>query len=248
MSDGSDRSIGPSDICHACKPSCFKAVLPVALCNYVISPSVNYLSDREIACPMDPIDPWDHLTFPMLANPLASRLYNLALCNYIIYSSLIPFIFNRIRQFTISKIFVQPQDSLSDGSDRSIGPSDICHACKPPCFKAVLLIALCNYVISPSVNYLSDRKIACAMDPIDPSDICHACKPFCVKTVLLIALCNYIISPSVKYLSNRKIVCPMDPIDPSDHLTFPMLANPLASRLYYLALCKLRHLLVINSL
>ena len=80
----------------------------IALCNYVISPSVKYLSDRKNACPMDPIDPLDHLTFAMLANPLASRLYHLALCNYVIYSSLIQFIFNRIRQFTIGKIFVQP--------------------------------------------------------------------------------------------------------------------------------------------
>ena len=73
-----------------------------------ISPSVKYLSDRKIPCPMDPIDPLDHLTFAMLANPLASRLYCLALCNYVIYWSLIPFIFNRIRQFTIGKIFVRP--------------------------------------------------------------------------------------------------------------------------------------------
>ena len=100
--------IDPSDICHACKPSFFKTVLPIALYNYVISPSVKYLSDRKIACPMDPIDPSDHLTFVMLANPLASRLYHLALCNYVIYSSLIQFIFNRIRQFTIGKIFVRP--------------------------------------------------------------------------------------------------------------------------------------------
>ena len=33
-----------------------------ALCNYVISPSVKYLSDRKIACPIDPIDPSDHRT------------------------------------------------------------------------------------------------------------------------------------------------------------------------------------------
>ena len=54
-----------------------------------ISPSVKYLSDRKVSCPMDPMDPSDHLTFAMLANPLASRLYYLALCNYVIYSSLI---------------------------------------------------------------------------------------------------------------------------------------------------------------
>ena len=73
-----------------------------------ISPSVKHLSDRKIACPMDPIDPSDNLTFVMLANPLASRLYHLELCNYVIYSSLIQFIFNRIRQFIIGKIFVRP--------------------------------------------------------------------------------------------------------------------------------------------
>ena len=54
--------------------------------------------------PVDPIDPSDHPTFAMLANPPASRLY---------------------------------------------------------------CIAFCNYVISPSVKYLSDRKIACAIDPLD---------------------------------------------------------------------------------
>ena len=42
---------------------------------------------------------------------------------------------------------------------------------------------------------------------------------------------NNVLSPSVKYLSDRKIACQMDAIDPSDHLTFGMLANPLASRL-----------------
>ena len=57
-----------------------------------ISPWVKYLSDRKIACPMDPIDPSDHLTFGMLVNPLASRLYCTALCSH----------------FTIGKILVRP--------------------------------------------------------------------------------------------------------------------------------------------
>ena len=52
-----------------------------------ISPSVKYLSDGKFACPMDPIDPSDHLTFGMLASPLASRLCSLALCNYVISPS-----------------------------------------------------------------------------------------------------------------------------------------------------------------
>ena len=63
-----------------------------------------------------------------------------------------------------------------------------CHAWERSFFKTVLPIALCSYVISPSVKYLSDRKIACPMDPIDPSDICHACKPSCFKAVLPSAL------------------------------------------------------------
>ena len=138
----------------------------LALCNYVISPSVNHLPDRKVAFPMDPSD---HLTLAMLANPLASRLYYLALCNYVISPSV---------------------KYLSGGSDRSIGPSDICHACKPSCFKTLLPIAFCNYDISPCVKYLSDCKIASPMDPIDPSDICHSCKPSCFKAVLPIALCN----------------------------------------------------------
>ena len=52
-----------------------------------ISPSVKvlkHLSDRKVACPMDPINPSDHLTFGMLANPLASRLGSLAFCNNVI--------------------------------------------------------------------------------------------------------------------------------------------------------------------
>ena len=131
------------------------------------------MSDRKIACPMDPIDPSDHLTFAILAIPLASRLY---------------------------------------------------------------CLALCNYVISPSVKYLFDRKIACPMDPSDHLTFAILANPLASRLYCL-ALCNYIISPSVKYLSVCKIACPIDPIDPSDHLTFAMLANPLASRLYYLALC-----------
>ena len=93
--------------------------------------------------------------------------------------------------------------------------------------------------ISPSVKYLSDRKIACPMDPINPSDhltFGMLSNPLASRLCSL-ALCNNVISPSVKYLSDLKISCPIDPIDPSDHLTFGMLANPLASRLCSLALC-----------
>ena len=90
--------------------------------------------------------------------------------------------------------------------------------------------------ISPSVKYLSDRKIACPMDPIDPSDnltFGMLANPLASRLCSL-AFCNNVISPSVKYLSDRKIPCPMDRSDPSDHLTLPILANRLSSRLYCL--------------
>ena len=58
-----------------------------------ISPSVKYLSDRKIACPIDPIDPSDHLTFGMLANLLLQDCAPSVL---------------QLRHFTIGKIFVRP--------------------------------------------------------------------------------------------------------------------------------------------
>ena len=96
------------------------------------------MSDCKIACLMDPIDPSDHLTFAMLANPLASRLY---------------------------------------------------------------CIALCNYVISPSVKYLSDRKIPCPMDPIDPSDHLHL--PF--LQTLFLQDCTAYSALQLRHFTIRKI-------------------------------------------
>ena len=43
----------------------------------ISSPSVKFLSDRKHACPMDPIDRSDHLTFAtyIVAEPPAQALY-----------------------------------------------------------------------------------------------------------------------------------------------------------------------------
>ena len=42
------------------------------------------MSDRKIASPMDPIDPSDHLTCVMLANPISLRLSFPLQWNYVI--------------------------------------------------------------------------------------------------------------------------------------------------------------------
>ena len=69
--------------------------------------------------------------------------------------------------------------------------------------------------ISPSVKYLSDRKIACPKDPIDPSyHLTFAILAnHLASRLYCIALCNYVISTSVKYLSDSKIACSIDPSD-----------------------------------
>ena len=113
-----------------------------------------------------PMDPSDYLTFPMLANPIPSRLSFPLQWNYVINSA--------------------------------------------------------------SVKYMSDRKIASAMDSIDPSNhliFVMLAKPIPSRLSFPLQW-NYVINlPSVKYMSDRKIACPMDPIDPSDYLTFDILAN-----------------------
>ena len=87
------------------------------------------MSDRKMASSMDPIDPSDHLTFAMLANPIHSRPPFPLQWNYIINSP-------SVKNISDRKI-ASPMDPI-DGSDRSIGPSDICHAGQPCHFKTIV--------------------------------------------------------------------------------------------------------------
>ena len=120
-----------------------------------ISPTEKYLSEHKIDCPMDPIDPSDHLTFAMLADPLASRQCSPTLCNYVISPS-VKYLFDRKIACPMDPI--DPSDHLTFAMLVN------------PLASRLHSLALWNYVISPLVKYLSDRKIAC---PIDPLDIRH---------------------------------------------------------------------------
>ena len=119
--------------------------------------------------PMDQSDPPDHLAFAMLANPLASRLYCTAFCNYVISPSV---------KYLSDRKIACPMDPID--------PSDICHACKPSCFKTVLhsALQLRHFTIGKIFVRPQDYLSGGSGRSIGPSDICHACKPSCFKTVL----------------------------------------------------------------
>ena len=53
------------------------------------------MSDRKMASPMDPMDPSDHLIFPMLGNPILSRLCFPLQWNYVINSPSVKYMSNR---------------------------------------------------------------------------------------------------------------------------------------------------------
>ena len=177
-----------------------------ALCNYVVSPSVKYLSDHKTACLMDPSD---HLKFTMLANSLPSRLYSLALCNSVISPSGVASVISE-RDIFIYSCSAQLISFKIESTSKEINCGEHEYMNMSPS-----LITLATPLISPWVNYLSDRKIASPMDPIDPSDyltFAMLANAFPSRMYSL-ALCNYVISPSVKYWSDRKIACPIDPLD-----------------------------------
>ena len=93
-----------------------------------ISPSVKYLSDRKTDS--------DHLTFAMLANPLASRLCSQAFCNNVISRSV---------KYLSERKTACPMDPI-DPSDHLIFAM-----LANPLASRLYYLALCNYVIYSSL-------------------------------------------------------------------------------------------------
>ena len=118
----------------------------------IFSPSDNSLSDGKPACPMDPSDPSDNLTFTGLPqSPGWPRAH-------------IP---NRIKAclswrhfFSIGYLFVWRKTRLSDGSIGSIGQSDFCHNHQARRLHTSLIElnpACYDVIFSPSDNSLKTR-------------------------------------------------------------------------------------------
>ena len=165
------RTIWLSIGCHNHQASRFHTSLielNPACHDVILSPSDNSLSDGKHACPMDPSDPSDNLTFIRLPQSPSKPLPHIP--NWIKPClSWRHFFFHRITLCPTENTLVRWIHRIHRTIWLSIG----CHNHQASRFHTSLieLDRACHDVIfSPSDNSLSDGKHACPMDPSDPSD------------------------------------------------------------------------------